>query len=403
MRKKREMMKTDPLVIITKGKDSYETTRKALEHFPHLALKKRSILLKPNAARLAAPGDGVTTHPLVLSATIDHLRECGAKEIAIGEGFIFGVDGQEAFRRTGLKEISEEKKVRLLDLDRFDPIERTIPDGKLLKKVKVSSALNTFDYIISIPVMKTHMHTRVSLSLKNMKGLLWRREKAKLHQLRSDGSTGEGYKALDLAISEMATILMPDLAIIDGTVGMEGMGPAYGRPKEMNMLLVSNEALSGDAVAAQLMGFNPEEVPHLKLCSERGLGEIRLQQISIQPKDYLKWENPFEPPPSTLSIPFPDVMVYDEGSCSGCLSTLLIFLLEYHSQLDDYRLWDEKIHIGIGKHIKTCPEGTILIGNCTLRMKKRGVFVKGCPPVSSQVMETLSQKKENEFKKTNPL
>lgn len=339
------------------------------------------------------PGSGVTTHPLVLSATIDHLRKCGAEKIAVGEGFIFGVDSREAFRRTGLKEISEEKKVMLLDLDSFKPVEKAIPDGKLLKKVKVSSALKDFDWIISIPVMKTHMHTRVTLSIKNMKGLLWRKEKARLHQLRSHGSRDEGYKALDLAISEMATILMPDLAIIDGTAGMEGMGPAYGKPKEMGIILVSDQALSADAVASRLMGFHPEKIPHLKLCSERGLGTIHLQEILIKPKDYLKWENPFEPSPSTLSIPFPDVTIYDEGSCSGCLSTLLIFLLEYHSRLDGYRLRDKKIHIGIGRLIKSCPEGTILIGNCTLKRKGRGILVKGCPPVSSQIMETLSQER----------
>jgi uncharacterized protein (DUF362 family) len=342
-----------------------------------------------------SPGEGVTTHPLVVSAAIDHLKERGVKEIAVGEGFIFGVDGQEAFKRTGLKEISEKKKVKILDMDRFDPMEKAIPDGRLLKKVKVSSALNDFDWVISIPVMKTHMHTQVTLSIKNMKGLLWRREKARLHQLRSDESIGRGHKALDLAISEMATILMPDLAIIDGTVGMEGMGPAYGRQKEMGTILVSDHALSADAVASRLMGFNPESIPHLKLCSEMGMGEIQLQKISIKPKDYLKWENPFEPPPSTLSIPFPDVIVHDEGSCSACLSTLLVFLREYHAQLEDYHLKDRNIHIGIGKHLKTFPEGTILIGNCTMRMKRRGIFIKGCPPVSSQVMKTLSRKKES--------
>jgi uncharacterized protein (DUF362 family) len=383
----------DPLVIISKGKDPYDTTRMALKRFPLPDLKKRRILIKPNAARLASPGEGVTTHPLVVSATIDHLRENGIKEITIGEGCIFGVDPQEAFRKTGLEEMSGKKGVKLIDLDRFDPAERIIPDGRLLKRVKVSSALNNFDWIISIPVMKTHMHTHVSLSIKNMKGLLWRREKARLHQLRSDKNIGRGHKALDLAISEMATILMPDLTIIDGTVGMEGMGPAYGKSKEMGIILVSDHALSADAVAARLMGFNPESIPHLKLCSEMGMGEIQLQKISIKPKDYLKWEIPFEPPPSTLSISFPDVVVYDEGSCSGCLSTLLVFLREYHSQLYGYHLEDKNIHIGIGKHLKICPKGTILIGNCTTRMKRRGIFVRGCPPVSSQIMRALSQKK----------
>ncbi len=387
------MKRTDPIVIVSKGNDPYHTTLQVLQKFPLPDLQGKKILLKPNAARLSSPGDGVTTHPLVVSATIDHLREKKAKQIAIGEGFIFGVDDQEAFEKTGFKDLSAQKNVALLNLDQFDPIEKEIPQGKILKKVKVSSALNAFDYIISIPVMKTHMHTLVSLSLKNMKGVLWRKEKARLHQLRFTDPIPHQEKALDYAISEMATLLMPDLVIIDGTIGMEGMGPAYGQAKKTNLILVSNNAVSGDAVASRLMGFHPEKIPHLKLCAQKGLGKIQLHQITIKPHDYQKWENPFKPPPTLFSLPFPDVRIYDDGSCSGCLSTLLVFLQEYLVHLDPYRLEDHKIHIGMGKHLKTCPKGSILIGNCVAGLKRNGIFIKGCPPVSSQIMETLSRRR----------
>jgi len=378
-----------PIVHILRGKDPYQTARAILQRFPLPDLKGSSVLIKPNAARLSPAGKGVTTHPLVVSATIDELKEKGAAEIVIGESCIFGVDAQEAFRMTGMAEISEREGVTLIDFDRLEPMEIDVPGGSVIQKIKVPTLLKKFDFIISIPVMKTHMHTLVTLSIKNMKGLLWRREKARFHQLRYDERITKGYKELDIAISEMASVLSPHLAIIDGTVGMEGMGPAYGRPKQMGIIVVGNNALSADAVAARLMGMNPEAVPHLKLSAEKGIGEIDLKKILILPKDYMKWKTPFVPPPSKLSIPFPDIIVHDRGSCSACLSTLLIFLQNYHSDLTDYRLEDNKVHIGIGKHLKSCPNGTILIGNCTSRMKRKGIFVQGCPPVASQVMETL--------------
>jgi hypothetical protein len=194
---------------------------------------------------------------------------------------------------------------------------------------------------------------------------------------------------LDIAISEMASVLSPHLAIIDGTVGMEGMGPAYGRAKKMGMVLVGNNALSTDMVAARLMGLSPEIIPHLRLAAGRELGEIDPQKISVEPKDYSKWVLPFEPPLSKLSIAFPDIIVHDEGSCSACLSTLLVFLQDYYARLTDYRMEDENIHIGIGKHLNVFPKGTILIGNCTSKMKNRGIFIQGCPPVSSQILNSL--------------
>jgi uncharacterized protein (DUF362 family) len=379
----------DPIVHILKGKDPYQTARAVLQGFPLPDLEGRSVLIKPNAARLSSAGMGVTTHPLVVSATIDELRERGAAEIVIGESCIFGVNAQEAFRMTGMAEISERKGVPLIDFDRSEPMEIDVPGGSVIQKIKVPTLLKKFDFVISIPVMKTHMHTLVTLSIKNMKGLLWRREKARFHHLRCDERVTKGYKELDIAISEMALVLSPQLAIIDGTVGMEGMGPAYGRPKQMGIIVVGNNALSADAVAARLMGINPEAVPHLKLAAEKGIGEIDLQKILILPKDYMKWKASFAPPPSKLSIPFPDVIVHDRGSCSACLSTLLVFLQNYHSDLTDYRLEDEKVHIGIGKHLKNCPNGTILVGNCASRMKRKGIFVQGCPPVASQIMDTL--------------
>jgi len=376
-------------VIVLKGKNPYRTTKRVLETFPLPNLKGKKVLIKPNAARLASPGEGVTTHPLVVAATIDHLKEAGAKDIVIGESCIFGVNAQEAFRVTGMEEISGSRGVRLIDFDQEAPMEIRVPAGKLVKKMKVPSILKEFDFIISIPVMKTHMHTRVTLSIKNMKGILWRKEKARFHQLRQERKDSRGFKELDIAISEMASVLLPHFAIIDGTVGMEGMGPAYGKAKKAGVIVAGGNALSADAVAARLMGFTPEKVPHLKLSAEKDLGEIRLTKILIEPEDYLKWETPFDPPPSKLSIPFCDVAVHDEGACSGCLSTLLLFLQNYRSRLTDYRLKDRKIHVGVGRHLKGCPRGTIFIGNCTSKMKSKGPFVQGCPPVASQIVDRL--------------
>jgi len=381
------------LVVVSKGKDPFRTTERVLQAFPLPDLKGKNVLIKPNAARPALPGEGVTTHPSVVAATIKHLKKQGAGRIVIGESCIFGVDAQEAFRVTGMKEVSEENRVELVDLDQGAPMEIAIPGGRVIKKIKVPALLKEFDFIVSVPVMKTHMHTQVTLSVKNMKGLLWRREKARFHQLRYDRKVTEGHKELDIAISEMASVLSPHLAIIDGTVGMEGMGPAYGRRKKVGVIIAGHHALSADGIAARLMGLNPETIPHLKLSAEKGLGEVRWRRISVEPKDFLKWETSFAPPPSQLSIPYPDVMVYDEGSCSACLSTLLVFLNDYHSRLTDYHLSDGKIHMGIGKNLSGCPKGTLLIGNCTSKMKRTGVFVQGCPPVASHIWETLSGEK----------
>ena len=100
-------------------------------------------------------------------------------------------------------------------------------------------------------------------------------------------------------------------------------------------------------------------------------------------------------PPNLPSLSL-DVVVHDEGSCSACLSTLLVFLQSYHSQLCEYHPpQDGKIHIGIGKYIDDVPQGIILIGNCTSKAKKEGLFVQGCPPVASEIWNTLEHSKRD--------
>lgn len=259
-----------PKVVVQKGEDPYQTTRLALQHFDFQNLKGKRVLLKPNAARLASPGEGVTTHPLVVEATIDHLKGQSVDRIAIGESCIFGVNAQKAFHTTGMKEVSEKQGVEMIDLDQGTSIEIIIPDGKIVKKIRVSKVFREFDFMISIPVMKTHMHTLVTLSIKNMKGLLWRKEKAKFHQLRHRNDIHRVYRGLDIAISDMASVIFPHFAIMDGTVGIEGMGPGYGKPKKVGLVIMGGNALSVDAIATRLMGFDPKTVPHLKLSAERG-------------------------------------------------------------------------------------------------------------------------------------
>jgi uncharacterized protein (DUF362 family) len=382
-----------PFVSVAKGDDPYRTAFELLSRFPITDLEGKKVLIKPNAARMAAAGEGVTTNPRVVAAIVDFLKKKKAREIVIGESCIFRVEASAAFRKTGLEEVATEKNVPILDLDRLNPMEIRISRGRLLNKIKVSSILNKVDLIVSVPVMKTHMHTRVTLGIKNMKGLLWRREKARFHHLAADPEIIKGEKELDVAIAEMATGLAPHLVVIDGMVGMEGMGPGYGRAKKMGVLVISENALSADVVASRLMGFDPREIPHLRLCHEYGLGEIRLDRISVDPPDFLMWKIPFEPPPDRISISYPDVVVYDRGSCSACLSTLMVFLQGQRHRLDEYRLKDDKFHVGIGKYLQEIPEGTVLLGNCTQRFKDRGVFIQGCPPISSQILETLHRKK----------
>lgn len=377
-----------PRTFVASGADAYANTRAALAETDLAVVAGKRVLLKPNAGRMAEPGSGVCTDPRVVAAAIDTFVEAGA-EVAVGESPITGVNALEALAVTGIASVAEERNCPLIDLDARRPVDVAIPDGIAISGLKVCADLFDFDIVVSIPVMKMHMHTGVTLSVKNMKGCLWRRSKIELHMLPPiDGSDD---KSLNVAIADMATVLRPHLAIIDGTVGMEGLGPSAGSPKALGVVVVSADPFAADAVACELMGTSAAQIPHLRMGAERGCGSIDLQTIDTSPDDWRSHASEFADAPENLAIDFPNVEVLDRNSCSACQSTVLMFLKRHSRELFDYLGDDLPVRIAIGKGHESVPEHTLCIGNCTARHKGRGVFVPGCPPVASSIVRAIEE------------
>jgi len=380
-----------PLVNVTSGDDPAANTRKALATFDLSCTRGKRVLLKPNAGRIAAPGEGITTDPRVVAAAIDAFAEAGA-EVSVGESPITGVKALKALEATGIATVAKERGCRIIDLDKRPAVKIPAPSGKAMRTFKVCAEVLEHDVIVSIPVMKVHMHTGVTLSVKNMKGCLWRRSKVDLHMLPP--AKGMDERPLDIAIADMSSVLRPHLAIIDGTVGMEGLGPSAGAPKPLGVVVAGNDAFAADAVACRLMGMRAEHVSHLRMGAERGHGVIDVKAMDVTPAGWAKWAVEFERAPENLSIEFPKIRILDKNSCSACQSTVLLFLRRYADTLFDYFPDADRIDIAIGKSHDDVPPGTLCIGVCTVKHKGKGVFVSGCPPVGSTILKAIRRQAE---------
>jgi uncharacterized protein (DUF362 family) len=378
---------THRIVNVAHGGGAYANTRQALQTIDLSSARGKRVLLKPNVGRVAPLESGVNTHADVVAAAIDAFREAGA-ETAIGESPIAGVDVQEAFDVAGVTSIAQPRDCPLIDMDRRRFVNVPLPEGRAIHALRVCPEVLEFDLVVSIPVMKMHMHTGVTLSVKNMKGCLWRRSKVQLHMLPPVEGSQE--KPIDVAIADMSSVLRADLAIIDGTVGMEGLGPSAGQAKPLDVVVVSRDPFAADAVACQLMGTAADLAPHLRMGAERGYGVIDLDRLTVTPPNWRDWISPFDPPPEKLTIEFPNVSILDENSCSACQSTVLLFLQRNKERIFDYFPAASTINIAIGKGHSDLPTGTICIGNCTISQRGKGVFIPGCPPVASQIISAIS-------------
>ncbi len=378
---------SDPEVFVEQGGPPYECVRRALSHVPLERARGLRVLVKPNGGRIAASGSGIVTDATVVAAVIDAFLEVGAK-VSVGDSPITGIRHHQALEASGVVEVARKRACQLVELDAGRPVEIAVPEGRALRELKVCRAVLEHELLVSVPVMKTHMHTGVTLAVKNMKGCLWRRSKVDLHMLPP--ALGCADKPLDVAITDLATVMLPHLSVVDGTIGLEGLGPSAGQPKPLGAVVVGAEAFAVDAVCCGLMGLSALDIPHLRLGAERGLGTVDLARIRVSPSDWERFAQPFARPPANLSIQFPGVEIRDEQSCSACQSTLLLFLKRYGSRLRDYFPEGEPVHILIGKGHDSAPQRALCIGNCTAKHRGSTIYVSGCPPVGSSIFRALA-------------
>jgi len=378
-------------VFVSTGTNAYAVARNGLERVSLEFARGAKVLLKPNAGRMTQPATGVNTHPEVMAAAIDAFREAGA-QVSVGDSPIAGVRSLEALELCGIAAVARSRAVRIIDLDERRAVTVSIDQGTAIRELKVCAPVLEHDWIVSVPVMKTHMHTVVTLALKNMKGCLWRRSKTDLHML--EPIAGHVDRPLDIANADMTTVLPPHFAIVDGMVGLEGLGPGAGSPKELGVVVVSRDPYAADFVSCALMGIDAAEVPHLRLAAQRIGRSASLDGIPVSPEDWRSHASPFAPPPRELSLSFPGVRVLDSNSCSACQSTLLMFLKRYGARIFDYFGDQRPVCVAIGKGHETVAPGTLCLGNCTIAHREAGPFVPGCPPVASVIQNVLDRTRE---------
>jgi len=226
---------------------------------------KKRVLIKPNFVstrrQLAA------THVDAVKAVLDTLRRHYAGKITVAEGPSFGrlEDGLRNFNYIQLKDSYD---IEFLDLneDEYAEVEALDQDLKPMK-LRMSKTVIKSDYRISVAVPKTHDRFIATLSVKNMAvGSLIGHYKGRVHFGYSyqDGSL----KAANLNIAKMAQKVMPCLGVVDGYVGMEGRGPGSGEQVDFRVAAASIYPVSLDAVMAEIMGFNPQDIGYLHFLHE---------------------------------------------------------------------------------------------------------------------------------------
>jgi len=252
------------------------------------------ILLKPNLLSPSSPEKAITTHPAVVRAAVDLVRE------ARGKPFIGDSPGLgsliKAAERAGIREVAEVAGVELVEFDQ--PVEAKVPSHFRFKRVEVAQDALQADGIINLPKLKTHGQMALTLSVKNMFGCVPGRRKAQWHF-----QAGVDRDQFAQMLLELYEIMKPRLNILDGILGMEGNGPGNGgSPRWTNLVAASADGMALDRVIAELLGISSTSVPTIKVARERGISRFEWDELEIRGESWEKMRVSGFLPPKSLDL-----------------------------------------------------------------------------------------------------
>ena len=187
-----------------------------------LKLRGKTILVKPNLVEYI-PGAEVNTNPLLVGAAAGAFLALGAKAVVVAEGPGHQRDTYLVLAQSGFQSQLRDRKLSFVDLNRDDvrQVKVTTPFTGL-DSLWVPQSILAADVVVSMPKVKTHHWAGVTLSMKNMFGIIpgsvygWPNNV--LH-----------WKGIDRSILDINSTIAPHFVIADGIVGMEGNGPLQDR------------------------------------------------------------------------------------------------------------------------------------------------------------------------------
>lgn len=226
--------------------------------------------------------EGVSTTPELLRSLCGILKDrCDQVIMGESDGGNHSFTADDAFKGHNMDKICRDTGVELVNLSTLPSryVEDTI-QGKTVKVQVSNLLLDGIDCFVSVPVLKVHAMTTITLSMKN----LW-------------GCYPDTMRCLhhgDLAhkLTLLTKVINPKLVVVDGIYGLDGHGPMFGTPKKLDLLLSSNNPVVADALGTRLMGFDPQDIDHIVLAEREELGTTDLTQVNLN-DDWKQYQQNF--------------------------------------------------------------------------------------------------------------
>jgi uncharacterized protein (DUF362 family) len=261
-----------PDLVISRGTSPAhitETALQALGGMGQFVSRGDVVLVKPNIGWDRTPEQAANTNPEVVATLVRLCLEAGAKEVKVFDHTC--EDPRRCYVRSGIMEAAKGAgaTVRYIDERRFRKMEIK---GEKLKTWEVYQEAMEVDKVINCPILKHHSSARLTMGMKNFMGLV-------------GGERGRLHWHLDQNIVDLAAFFKPTLVVLDAIRILTANGPQGGSlkyVKRLNTVAAGTDQVAIDAIGAKIFGLGLEEMEHLRIASQRGLGLMDLGKLRIK-------------------------------------------------------------------------------------------------------------------------
>lgn len=240
-----------------------------------LDVRGKSVLLKPNLVDFIE-GNHISTHPRLVAAAAECFRRLGASRVIVGEGPGHQRDTGLVLFESGLHEQLREQKLSFVDLNRDELVKAPLLATYTgMGHLWLPRTILESDLVVSMPKVKAHHWSGVTLSMKNMFGVVpgakygW--PKNILH-----------WKGIQESILDVCATVPVHFVIADAIMAMEGNGPLHGTPRPLNRIVLADDPVAADTTCARLMGLDPNKVTHIRVGADflGNLSEEFIRQLA---------------------------------------------------------------------------------------------------------------------------
>lgn len=342
------------------------------------------VLINPNLVAAADRLSGAITRWEVSKAICEAVKEVGAIPF-VAESAGAGLDTEAVIKVAGYQQLRDEG-IEVIDLKTCEETKIPSPGGVVCPEIKTWTIVKEADAIITVPVMKTHDQTEVTLGMKNLKGVITDANKKYLH-----------FNGLFDGVADIIGAIKPIMCIVDGTFGQQGIGPVYGETVEMDLIIASKDVVACDAITSMVMGYEADEPPITRAAYSRGFGEMDPAKIEVRGETVDSVKRRFKRSCEVQVEGLPDsfTMIVSDEACTGCRNTLFSSLMD----MKDYDLLEhlkDKIVCTGPVKPEDLPENAtddnvICIGRCAYSTLKDYCVRNsmGCPPANVDTVQAI--------------